>query len=138
MKNEFLKAREILLRKLNDSGFQIEHYHNNKIILRSDGGITKLTIFFGGGEHFQVYAPNIQESKWFCYVWNCEYEPEFHFLNTDQVLDVLGPQPLKSKSWIDKGYYKWSSSTGIPSGRKTKILGYSDENWSKFFLIESN
>jgi hypothetical protein len=110
-------------------GGTIKRSRSNEFIIEFNEVTSTLVIFFGEGEHFYINKKKLERGlDWFCYAWNCDEVPVFHFFNMEDVLSILGTRPLSTKSWTEQGYYKWSCATGLPKTRRTLFLERSSEN----------
>jgi hypothetical protein len=55
------------------------------------------------------------------YIWNADDAAEIFAITPSEAIKFLGARALKTKSWIEQKYYKWSSATGLPKNKRREF-----------------
>ena len=77
----------------------------------------------GDGEHFSLRQSDMNGSiDFIVYIWNADDAAEIFIVTPSEALRFLGERALKTKSWIEQKYYKWSSATGLPKSKRQDFI----------------
>ena len=93
-----------------------------------------MRVYAGSAEHFTLRKSDLDDSSCILvYIWDADSSPEY-FSPSDEALEFLGDRPLLTRSWIEQGYYKWSSTSQFPKERRGKFIEWFGDRWA--WLIE--
>jgi hypothetical protein len=97
---------------------------NCAVDLKLPGGASaRVRVRCSEGEHFSLRHSDINGSiDLLVYVWNAEDEAEIFIITPCEAINFLGERALKTKSWIEQKYYKWSSATGLPKAKRQEFI----------------
>jgi len=89
-----------------------------------------LVVFCSDGECLKIYRCHEHIKPFFVFIWHVFDNPTFYILNYTDVRRLFGPKPFETFSWMEEGYYSWSSVTGVPYQRKYIMNSLYKNNWN--------
>jgi hypothetical protein len=97
---------------------------------RNGGRTSLIKIYSEDGEFFRISRALLTgHIDYVIYIWNVNEAPNCFLLDINDAFEILGPFALKTKSWLEMGYYSWSGATGLPKHRKAVMEENFCERW---------
>lgn len=92
-----------------------------------------IKLYSGAGKHFSLRKAHLSKPNCILvYIWDADLSPEYYFAKPSEALAFLGTQALKTKSWQEQGYYKWSSASQLPKSRREQFVQQFGDRWEWF------
>jgi hypothetical protein len=125
------RISDILFPNLERVGLTITDYSQSLLLAEdSEKNFIYLKVRAGEGEHFKIKKSDLRLPRIvLVYIWNIDFDPECFFMTPSEALDLLGPAPLQTRSWMFKGYYNWSSASGLPALRRKLFICHFSNRW---------